>query len=224
VGGAPFDAVLCDIDGVLRHWPSATSIERAHGLPAGAIAAAAFASARLHPVITGEITDEEWRRLVEVDLAVLSPSAQAAVAAWSALVPRVDRDVLALLRSVRVPVALITNATTRLESDLVRDGLDTFSVISSARVGVAKPDPGIYLFAARRLGVPVRRCLLIDDTPANVVSGDRLGMPTLLYRGVDQLRAALGSEGSPEAVGDGRDAAEDAVDEAGGVVGGEGFD
>ncbi|WP_212747356.1 hypothetical protein [Streptomyces montanus] len=36
-----YDAVLCDIDGVLRHWPAADAIERAQGLPAGALAAAA---------------------------------------------------------------------------------------------------------------------------------------------------------------------------------------
>jgi putative hydrolase of the HAD superfamily len=191
VGGAPFDAILCDIDGVLRHWPPATSIERAHGLPPGAIAAAAFAPDRLDPAITGKITDAEWRERVAADLAPHWPSAVAAVDAWSALLPRVDHEVLALLMSVRVPVALITNATTRLEADLSRAGLDTFAVISSARVGIAKPDPRIYRLAATRLGLPVHRCLLIDDTPANVASGDQLGMPTLLYRGLDQLRVVL---------------------------------
>lgn len=65
----PYAAVLCDVDGVLRHWPAATEIEHAHGLPAGALAAAAFAPARIHPAITGEITDEQWRSAVAADLA-----------------------------------------------------------------------------------------------------------------------------------------------------------
>ncbi|WP_326574266.1 hypothetical protein OG889_04275 [Streptomyces sp. NBC_00481] len=79
-----YDAVLCDIDGVLRHWPAADPLEQAHGLPVGALAAAAFAPARLHPAITGEITDEPWRSAVAADLAdrYRSPEqAHAAVAA-----------------------------------------------------------------------------------------------------------------------------------------------
>ncbi|MFD6550768.1 hypothetical protein [Streptomyces sp. NPDC058398] len=57
----PYAAVLCDVDGVLRHWPADTEIEHAHGLPAGSLSAAAFAPARIHAAITGEITDEQWR-------------------------------------------------------------------------------------------------------------------------------------------------------------------
>ncbi|MGW7365885.1 hypothetical protein ACWGI8_21200 [Streptomyces sp. NPDC054841] len=65
----PYDAVLCDVDGVLRHWPAADTLEQAHGLPVGALAGAAFAPARLQPAITGEITDEQWRSAVAADLA-----------------------------------------------------------------------------------------------------------------------------------------------------------
>lgn len=40
----PYDAVLCDIDGMLRHWPvpGHADLDRLHGLPAGTLAAAAF--------------------------------------------------------------------------------------------------------------------------------------------------------------------------------------
>ncbi|MGW7610479.1 hypothetical protein ACWGKW_24995 [Streptomyces sp. NPDC054766] len=55
-----YEAVLCDVDGVLRRWPAADAIEHdAHGLPVGALAAAVFAPARVQPAVTGEVTDEQ---------------------------------------------------------------------------------------------------------------------------------------------------------------------
>src|SRR5882724_6971438 len=81
---SPYDAVLCDIDGVLRHWPPARDLEQAHGLPAGAFAAAAFAPARLQPAITGQVTDEQWRSTVVADLAENYGSAEQAQIAVAA--------------------------------------------------------------------------------------------------------------------------------------------
>ncbi len=194
----PFDAVLCDIDGVLRHWPAADALESSHGLPVGALAAAAFAPARLQPAITGVITDEQWRAAVTADLAAAGGSAdraQAAVAAWSALLPRVDQGVVALLTRARalVSVALVSNATTRLEWDLDRQGLAGLAdaVVNTARIGVAKPDPRVYAIAAARVGAPPHRCLFVDDTPANVTAAREAGMTALHYRRLDDLRATL---------------------------------
>jgi putative hydrolase of the HAD superfamily len=194
----PYDAVLCDIDGVLRHWPSTADLESIHGLPAGALAATAFAPSRLHPAITGEITDEQWRSAVAEDLAETCGSmdrARAAVAAWSALVPRVDHEVVSLLTQARTvaTVALVSNATTRLERDLTGQGLDDLAdtLVNTSRIGFMKPDPRVYLLAAEQVGVPVHRCLFIDDTAVNVVAAREVGMTALHYRQIEDLRDAL---------------------------------
>ncbi|MFG1809613.1 HAD-IA family hydrolase [Streptomyces sp. NPDC049040] len=193
-----YDAVLCDIDGVLRHWPSTDDLERAHGIPAGSLAATAFAPSRLCPAITGKVTDEQWRSGVAGDLAELCGSvdrAQAAVAAWSRLLPRVDHEVVSLLARARevATVALVSNATTRLEWDLARQGLDEVAdtVVNTARIGVAKPDPRVYLIAAERAGVPVHRCLFVDDTAGNVTAAREAGMAAVHYRQAEDLRGAL---------------------------------
>lgn len=151
MGVAAYDAVPCDIDGVLRRWPPADDVETAHGLPVGALGAAAFAPARLHPAITGRITDEQWRRAVAEDLARVCGSiarASAAVAAWSALPAVVNTAATAPLRRVRgrVPVAPVSNATTRLAHDLEQLGLAQLAdvVVNTARIGVAKPDPASF--------------------------------------------------------------------------------
>jgi putative hydrolase of the HAD superfamily len=194
----PYDAVLCDIDGVVRHWPPAEELERAYGLPAGSLAAAHFMPSCLNAAITGKITDEEWRSAAARDLAAVCGSAdraRAAVKAWSMLEPRNDPEVVSLLSKARevVTVALVSNATTRLEQDLARHELSTLAhiVVSSARIGVAKPDPSFYIIAADQAGAPVDRCLFIDDTPANVAAARCLGMTAVHYQQPDDLRAAL---------------------------------
>ncbi|WP_406300029.1 HAD-IA family hydrolase [Embleya sp. NBC_00888] len=194
----PYDAVLCDIDGVLRHWPSADDLERSHGLPVGALAAAAFTPSRLHPAITGAITDEQWRSAVAEDLAGICGStdrAHAAVTAWSDLVPSVDHEVVSLLARARAvaTVALLSNATTRLERDLARQRLDDLAdtVVNTARIGLIKPDPRVYHLAAERVGTPVHRCLFIDDTATNVTAAREVGMTALHYRRIEDLRTAL---------------------------------
>jgi len=193
-----YGAVLCDIDGVLRHWPASDELERAHGLALGTIGAAAFAPARLMPAITGEVSDEEWRAGVAEDLAQVCGTverARAAVTAWSELVPVVDHEVVALLARVRrvVPLALVSNATSRLETDLVRQGLADLphTVVNTSRIGVAKPDPQVYRIAAGRVRVPVDRCLFVDDTEPNVEAARAAGMTALHYRRPEDLRAAL---------------------------------
>jgi putative hydrolase of the HAD superfamily len=194
----PYDAVLCDIDGVIRHWPPADDLEQGHGLPAGMLAAVAFAPSRLDPAITGKITDDQWRSAVAADLAEICGSverANALVAAWSELVPRVDREVLSLLASARevATVVLVSNATTRLELDLARQELHDVAdiVLNSARIGIAKPDPRVYLIAAERAGATLQRCLFIDDTAANVIAASEVGMTALKYEQIEDLREFL---------------------------------
>ncbi|MFD9125057.1 HAD family hydrolase [Kitasatospora sp. NPDC059571] len=195
--GGPFDAVLCDIDGVLRHWPPADTLDRAHGLPPGTLLGAAFAPARLHPAVTGAVTDAEWRTAVTEDLAaVCGPDlAHAVVAAWSEQLPEVDREVVALLTAARAHarVALVSNGTTRLEHDLARQGLADLAdtVVNTARIGAAKPDPRVFLAAADRVGAAPERCLFVDDTPGHVAAARAVGMTALHFRHPDDLRTAL---------------------------------
>jgi putative hydrolase of the HAD superfamily len=162
------------------------------------VGAAAFASARLTPAITGAVTDEQWRAAIADDLAPVCGSAdraRAAVAAWSAMEARVDHEVVALLTEVRAvaTLVLVSNATTRLDADLDRLGLAGLAdgVVNTSGVGFAKPDPRIYRVAAERAGAPVGRCLFVDDTEDNVEGARAVGMSGLHYRTCAGLREAL---------------------------------
>jgi putative hydrolase of the HAD superfamily len=197
-----FDAVLCDLDGVLRRWPDTTDLEREHGVPPGTLAATAFAPHRLTPAITGRCTDEEWRAAIVEDLRAHTTAAAELVAAWSSGAGSVDEEVAAVLAVVDGPVVLVTNATTRLESDVDALGLARHvdGIVNSARLGVAKPDAGIYLAAAEEAGTPPERCLFVDDSAANVEAARALGMTGHHFTDVAGLRAVFASRGwSPRA-------------------------
>ena len=195
----PFDAVLCDIDGVLRHWPDIEPIEQAHGVGPGTLFAAAFAPHRLVPAITGRVTDAQWRASVAEDLAdsggLTAETAGSLVAAWSAMRSVPDENIVALLELARevVPVALVSNATDRLEADLAEAGLGHLrdNLVNTSRIGFAKPDPRVYAYAAQQVGVPARRCLFVDDTAENVEAARAAGMRAVHFREPADLDEAL---------------------------------
>ncbi|MCX5206431.1 hypothetical protein OG897_34115 [Streptomyces sp. NBC_00237] len=56
----PWDAVLCDFDGVVNLWEpdGMAALDRAWGLPEGSLAGAAFADELLEDAVTGRLTDE----------------------------------------------------------------------------------------------------------------------------------------------------------------------
>jgi putative hydrolase of the HAD superfamily len=197
-----FDAVLCDFDGVVHLWDpdGMSALDRAWGLAEGTLAETAFDDALLEEAVTGRVSDEQWRQDVAQRLAPLCGSpgrARDLVAAWTARSGRVDTDVLTLLTRLRskVPVVLVSNATTRFETYLAARGLsEAFdAVVNTARIGVAKPDPRVLEIAAERVGVDVRRCLFVDDTVGHVTAAQAAGVPGLHYRNVEQLRATVAS-------------------------------
>jgi HAD superfamily hydrolase (TIGR01509 family) len=79
-------------------------------------------------------------------------------------------------------MALVTS-TPRANIDFVlgQTGLaNAFETIVAAEdVSRGKPDPEGYLLAARRLGMPPQRCLVIEDAPGGIEAGRRAGMRTL---------------------------------------------
>lgn len=91
---------------------------------------------------------------------------------------------LALLRAVRtagIPTALVTSSGRPLvEVALDTLGRDSFDVVVCGdEVDAAKPHPEPYLTAARLLGVPIARCVAIEDSPTGVASALASGAAVL---------------------------------------------
>ncbi|GAA4072237.1 HAD family hydrolase [Nonomuraea soli] len=181
-------AVLCDFDGVLRHFDgqAQAAIESRYGLAPGELLKAAFDPAIMTPACLGRITAEEWVERLAAVVGERAAEEFSRVPSW------IDEEVKAILASVQqhVPVILVTNAMTSLERHLDELGLTYFAddVVSSARVGVAKPDPRILLIAAERAGVPAERCLFVDDRLENVEAAMALGMTAVHFTSAADLQ------------------------------------
>lgn len=196
-------AIIYDFDGVIRHWDDeeTRAIEERFGLPPGAVAAAAFEPALIERAITGRIPDETWRLAIRNAVTRAHGAAAAhAVEAWSARMGRVDPAAVALVAEARqrLRTGLLTNATTRLETELQAFKLDqAFDVVvNSARIGFAKPDARMYHVAAVRLGFPPTECVFVDDTPGHVDAARDAGMTGIVFAGVEALRRRLADLGA----------------------------
>lgn len=174
--------------------------EREAGLPVGTTMEVAYAPEIDLPLLLGRITPDAWVEAIAAGLAErLGGDTQLARTLGRTLAGapfRADAEVVALLRRARthVPVVLVTNATLQLDDDLAVLGLTDLAdaVVSSAVEQVAKPDPVIYRIAAERAGVPMERCLFVDDRQENVDAATALGMTGVPYREPADLRRALG--------------------------------
>ncbi|TDC09130.1 HAD family hydrolase [Nonomuraea longispora] len=190
----PFAAVLSDLDGVLRHFDHAAQadIEARYGLP---LMKTAFCPELIMPPTLGHVTEAQWAESIVVALGG-DERARQAVREFMSIRFWVDEEVRALLSRARqkVPVVIVTNAMDTLEQHLDQLGLTGFAddVVSSARLGVAKPDRRIYEVAAERAGAELRRCLFVDDRLQNVEAARALGMTAVHYRGFHDLAAVLG--------------------------------
>ncbi|MEV7643875.1 HAD-IA family hydrolase [Streptomyces rubiginosohelvolus] len=198
--GRAFDAVLCDLDNVVRFYDTAplAALERAAGLPEGTTADVGYAPETDLPLLLGRITPDAWVESIAAGLTerVGADRAHELGRALADAPFRADEEAVSLLRRARthVRLVLVTNATLQLDADLALLGLTDLAdaVVSSAVERVAKPDPAIYRIAAERAGVPVERCLFVDDRQENTDAAAALGMTTVLYREPDDLRRALG--------------------------------
>jgi putative hydrolase of the HAD superfamily len=201
--GEPIDCLILDLDGVVRHWDQEHFAESAAtlGLTADELGAIAFEEELLGAAMVGTLTAEAWSEEIGRRAGERHGSDPAiAAAAFLGLGWNLDDDVVSLIQAVRrhgTKVALFSNASTQLEADLASCGLDAEVdlVVSSARIGLAKPDPAAFLEAARILAVDPTRCLFVDDRSDNVEGAREAGMRAETFRGVDDLEALLEQEG-----------------------------
>ncbi|WP_432119786.1 HAD family hydrolase [Streptomyces sp. bgisy032] len=198
--GRSYDAVLCDVDNVIRFYDLTrlAALEQAAGLSEGTTTRVAYAPETDLPLLLGKISKEEWVEAIVSGLAgeVPEPQARELGTALAEAPFRADEVVVTALRRIReqMPLVLVTNATLELESDLALLGLSDLAdhVVSSARVGVVKPDREIYEIAAARAETDIERCLFIDDRLENIEAAVALGMTGLHYRDPADLREVWG--------------------------------
>ncbi len=87
----------------------------------------------------------------------------------------------------RLPMAVASGGT-RQNVDLILDAIglgQAFDTIVTADDPVdQKPNPGIFIEVARRLGVPANKCLVFEDGNPGIIAAQRAGMPFVDVRKV----------------------------------------
>ena len=86
----------------------------------------------------------------------------------------------ALVEALDLPYCVVSNGPrSKMEITLRIAGLlEKFAgrIVSAYEVGVWKPDPGLFLHAARMLGTPPERCAVVEDSDYGIAAGVAAGM------------------------------------------------
>ena len=95
------------------------------------------------------------------------------------------------LKNLDHPKAVVSSGPThKIQQALRICGLTKYfgaNIYSSYEVGIWKPDPGIYIYAAKDMGFSAEDCIVIDDSLVGVEAGYRAGMKTLFYNRFNEI-------------------------------------
>lgn len=79
-----------------------------------------------------------------------------------------------------------------IEVLLNRDEQDLFDdMVFSYRIGTVKPDPNTYNVSAANLGVLPAECIMIDDIDRYCLGAEAVGMKSVVYQDLPQLKTDL---------------------------------
>jgi putative hydrolase of the HAD superfamily len=198
-------AVIFDLGGVVLGSPlrAIARLEAETGVAPGSVAR----------VVASTGPSGAWSRLErgELDVVAFGPLFEAECAAAGfrisarTLMERIaaagePRPVmLEAIRRLRAEGLLVSALTNNWVGEGDRTGelrphFDVF--VESRALGLRKPDPGIYLQACERLGVPPPEVVFLDDIGQNLKSARALGMATIKVDepepALDELGALLG--------------------------------
>jgi mannitol-1-/sugar-/sorbitol-6-phosphatase len=182
----PIEAVLLDMDGTLVD--SHAAVERAWRRWAREFA---VDHSRIVPVMHGSPA-ETTVHLVAPELS----EPEAAAAARRQLELQYDdvgdvvlatggRTLLHRLAATGLPWAVVTSADDRLaRARLAAAGVHPPVLVTVEDVSAGKPDPEGFLLAARRLGIAIERCLVVEDSAPGAEAGRRAGAVVAGLRGL----------------------------------------
>jgi beta-phosphoglucomutase len=147
---------------------------------------------QIMPLWLGEVSQERLQELADQKEAAyrrLAPSKLKAIAGVQELIAR--------LRAERIPLAVgssgpLANVRLILESLGLSESFQALSTGEDVHHG--KPDPEVFLVAARRLGLEPRQCVVMEDAPQGIEAARRAQMPVVAItssRPANQLPADL---------------------------------
>lgn len=140
-----------------------------------------FVLAEINRVANLTMTEEEFHKL------------------WNATF-RENQEMAALLQALKKdrPLYLLSNTNESHYTYLDREynvARHFEELILSYLVGSSKPEEAIYQEVLKRSGLPAEECLFVDDLPANIEAAQKLGMQTIQFVGIEDLKERLTAHG-----------------------------
>ena len=185
----PIHGLIFDYGGVLwdMRWDITRTIELEHGLRERALVETLYGSDTWRQLEIGIGDRDAWLDEAHRDLErVAGRELPRLHSDWRdrqhLIAPNID-----LIRRLHptYKTAVLSNADNTLITRL-RDAHGIFDlfdeIVVSADVGMAKPEPKIYVLAAQRLGLPPAECVFIDDLEGNVDAARAAGMHAIHFR------------------------------------------
>lgn len=147
----------------------------------------------------GLISEETFWREIAVKLDKPIPDAQSLwyEAFKSAYVPKSEMFALASsLRAKGYKTALLSNTELAAVEYFHEMGYDMFdTLVFSCEESMMKPDRRIYELALERLGSQAERSVFIDDRPDYIQGAQNVGLHTVLFESVAQVKDRLNELG-----------------------------
>lgn len=154
--------------------------ERDLGLRQGSINRIMFDSPLWAQALVGDLQMEEYWQAIGPELNLDSPDRVEAFRRRYYSDEKINQEVVDLIKTLagRCRLGIVSNHPPGLKEWLGEwQLLELFdTVVSSAEVGVAKPDRKIFRIALERLGIEPAQTLFIDDTEEHVLAARSMGM------------------------------------------------
>lgn len=182
-------AIIFDCFGVLVGRGFDQTYKTAGGDP---IADRAFIEDMLGKANLGLVSPSEFDRAMTKKLGITESKWREAI--HIAEMP--DLELLQYIEDLRssYKTAILSNANKGvLEASIGPQWLDRSfdELVVSAEIGITKPDPRIYKYAAEKLGVDTSECLFFDDRTVYINAALDVGMQAVLYKDLDQAKASI---------------------------------
>jgi putative hydrolase of the HAD superfamily len=183
-------------------WAHTNALAARHALTGKELWKLLFTTDAWQQVKVGKITEAQYWEVVLLPLGYASPESRDEFAReFFHGRDRVDPRMALLLRELqpRFRLAILSNTQiVDMERWLVeaRGMAGIFDeVISSAAVGLAKPDRAIYEYTVQKLNIAPDEGLFIDDLLRNTSVAEAVGLPCIVFENPDQLRRELALRG-----------------------------